>query len=161
MSDEKLYRQKSLDTISSPEQLNDYISVTSPRVWMLLLSLALVLIGAVIWGQFGRLESRITVPAIVHDGAAELYVEAEKILDVNIDDGVEIEDAEGVVSSVGHDGNVADEVLGDMALTESDLSKDDIVYIVEADISVPDGIYLADIVTDSVKPLSFLTNNLD
>ncbi len=161
MSDNKLYRQKSLDTISSPEQLNDYISVTSPGIWMLLLSLLLILVGSVIWGTFGRLESRITVPVIVHDGVAELYVEAEKIMDVNIDDEVEIENKEGLVSSIAQEGQTAGDVLGDLALTESGLARDDIVYIVEADIEVPNGIYLAEIVTDSVSPLSFLTNEMD
>ncbi len=161
MSDNKLYRQKSLDTISSPEQLNDYISVTSPGIWMLLLSLILILVGSVIWGTFGRLESRITVPVIVHDGVAELYVEAEKIMDVNIDDEVEIENKEGLVSSIAQEGQTAGDVLGDLALTESGLARDDIVYIVEADIEVPNGIYLAEIVTDSVSPLSFLTNEMD
>ena len=161
MSDSNLYRQKSLDSISSPDQLNDYISVTSPSVWLLLLSLILVLIGSVIWGTFGRLESRITVPAIVHDGVAELYVEAEKIMDVNLDDEVEIEDAEGLVVSLGNEGQSAGDVLGDLSITESGLAKDDIVYIVEAEISVPNGIYLAEIVTDSVSPLSFLTNEMD
>ena len=31
-----LFRQKSLDRVNSPEQLNDYIRVTTPSVWLIL-----------------------------------------------------------------------------------------------------------------------------
>ena len=30
----KLFRQKSIDRVSSPEQLQDYMRVTNPGVWM-------------------------------------------------------------------------------------------------------------------------------
>ena len=35
MSDQ-IFRKKSLDRISSPEQLNDYIRVANPGIWMIL-----------------------------------------------------------------------------------------------------------------------------
>lgn len=31
----KLFRQKSIDRVSSPEQLQDYMRVTNPGVWMI------------------------------------------------------------------------------------------------------------------------------
>ena len=34
MSDQ-IFRKKSLDRISSPEQLNDYIRVANPGIWMI------------------------------------------------------------------------------------------------------------------------------
>ncbi len=40
-----LFRKKSLERISSPEQLHDYMHVTSPRLWMLLIAVAVLLIG--------------------------------------------------------------------------------------------------------------------
>ena len=35
MSDQ-IFRKKSLDRISSPEQLNDYIRMANPGIWMIL-----------------------------------------------------------------------------------------------------------------------------
>ena len=32
----KLFREKSIERISSPEQLNDYLHVTNPGIWILL-----------------------------------------------------------------------------------------------------------------------------
>ena len=159
MSEQKLYRQKSLDKISSPEQLNDYITVTNPGVWMLLVSIILVLFGAIIWGTFGKLETRIKVPAVVDDSGTVLYVEAEDILKIHSDLKVEISGHEGTVLSYGNDGYRASDVLGDIALSESGYSDSDILYYVYAEVDVPNGIYMAEIVTDSVSPVSFLLNN--
>ena len=33
---EKLFRKQSLDKVTSPEQLNDYVRVSNPGVWMIL-----------------------------------------------------------------------------------------------------------------------------
>ncbi|MBR5427526.1 MAG: hypothetical protein IK118_04200 [Clostridia bacterium] len=51
--DNKIYREKSIKKISSPEELSDYMKVTTPRVWIVLLAVIAILIGAVVWGMFG------------------------------------------------------------------------------------------------------------
>ena len=48
-----LFRKKSIDRVSSPEQLNDYIRVTKPSVWLVLIAVVLLLIGMLIWSIFG------------------------------------------------------------------------------------------------------------
>ena len=54
----KLFREKNLERLESPEQLNDYLRVTSPGVWMILSAVVLLLIGVFIWGVFGRIKLR-------------------------------------------------------------------------------------------------------
>ena len=49
----KLFREKSIKQVSSPEELNDYMKVTTPRVWIVLVAIILVLVGAISWGIFG------------------------------------------------------------------------------------------------------------
>ena len=159
MSDSTLFRQKSIDKISSPEELNDYIRVSNPGMWMLLLAVILVLLGMVTWGTFGKLETRIRVPAVVDDSGAVLYVEADDILKIQGDQKVDINGIEGSVVSYGNKGNKASDVLGDIALSESGYSESDILYDVYADIDIQNGIYMAEIVIDSVSPISFLINN--
>ncbi len=51
-----LFRQKSLDKITSPEQMGDYIRVSNPSVWMILAAIIALLVGVCVWGIFGRLE---------------------------------------------------------------------------------------------------------
>ncbi len=49
-----IFREKSMDRISSPEQLNDYIRVTRPSVWLVLLALVILLSGMLAWSILGR-----------------------------------------------------------------------------------------------------------
>ena len=50
-----LFRQKSIDRVSSPEKLDDYIRVTTPSVWIALIAMILLLAGALFWGIFGEI----------------------------------------------------------------------------------------------------------
>ena len=51
-----IFRKKSMDRVSSPEALNDYIRVTTPSVWIVLIALVLLLAGMLIWSIFGTVE---------------------------------------------------------------------------------------------------------
>ncbi|MBO4374919.1 MAG: hypothetical protein J5829_07410 [Lachnospiraceae bacterium] len=50
-----IFRQKSIDRVSSPEKLDDYIRVTTPGVWITLAALVILLAGTIVWGIFGEL----------------------------------------------------------------------------------------------------------
>lgn len=51
-----IFRQKSLERVSSPEALNDYIRVTTPSVWFVLLALVVLLVGMLAWSALGTVE---------------------------------------------------------------------------------------------------------
>ncbi len=51
-----IFRQKSIQRVSSPEELNDYIRVTTPSVWVVLAALVVLLVGMLTWSIFGTLE---------------------------------------------------------------------------------------------------------
>ena len=53
--DDKIFRKKSLDRIASLDRLDDYLKVSSPSVWIVLLALVLVVIAAGSWCIFGSL----------------------------------------------------------------------------------------------------------
>ena len=58
-----IFRQKSMDRVSSPEQLNDYIKVTNPGIWVVLAAVIVLLLGFIVWGAVGTLETRVNVAA--------------------------------------------------------------------------------------------------
>lgn len=45
-----IFRQKSIEKITSPEQINDYIRVSNPSVWMVLAAVIVLLAGVCVWG---------------------------------------------------------------------------------------------------------------
>ncbi len=46
--------------ISSPEQLNDYLHVTNPKIWVLLVAVILLVSGLLLWSGFATVESYAT-----------------------------------------------------------------------------------------------------
>ena len=51
-----IFRQHGQDVISGPEELNDYIRVTTPSIWIVLAAIALLVIGILCWCIFGTVD---------------------------------------------------------------------------------------------------------
>ena len=50
-----IFREVSLERLSSPEQLDQMMSVTSPRAWFALIGISAILLTAILWGIFGSI----------------------------------------------------------------------------------------------------------
>ena len=48
MEHSDLFRKESMDRIQSPEQLNDYLRVTNPAMWVVLAAVIILLVGVVL-----------------------------------------------------------------------------------------------------------------
>ncbi len=53
---DQLFREKSLERVSSPEEMNDYIRVTTPSIWIILLAAVILMLGILVWAVFGRID---------------------------------------------------------------------------------------------------------
>lgn len=60
-----VFREVSLQRLSSPEQLDQLMSVTSPRAWLSLLGIIAILLTAIIWGIFGSIPNKTTGEGIL------------------------------------------------------------------------------------------------
>lgn len=136
--DNQLFRKKSMDRISSPEKLEDYMRVTSPGIWMVLTAVIVLLAGLLVCASIGKVETKYPVKAEVQEGSATVLLEADAEYTVK----------EGMVLRIGTSDNGIKYVrrLGDGET------------VVSADVSLPDGTYDAQIVTESITPISFLIN---
>ena len=131
---ENLFREKSLDKIKSPEQLNDYVRVANPGVWLILCAVVVFLIGFCAWGVFGQIKT--TVPAqITVDGGRIICAVDDDIDKIKAGMKVEADNSHGVVKSVDIENGR-----------------------VEIDISLSNGVYEGEIVTENIAPLSFIFN---
>jgi hypothetical protein len=48
-----IFRQKALNQVKSVEDLSDYIRVTKPSAWLLIIAAAVILGAFLMWGLFG------------------------------------------------------------------------------------------------------------
>lgn len=60
-----IFREKSLQRISSPEQLNDYIKVSNPSIWLLLGAMGILLVAFLAWASNGNITSQIDSTGVV------------------------------------------------------------------------------------------------
>ncbi|MCR4738743.1 MAG: hypothetical protein K5886_00620 [Lachnospiraceae bacterium] len=61
-----IFREKSMERISSPEQLDDYIRVVPSGVWLFMAGIILLFAGVIIWAALG------TIPVQNADGVTEM-----------------------------------------------------------------------------------------
>ncbi len=134
---ETVFRKETLERISSPEQLTDYLRITNPGVWVILTAVILLLAGLFAWSMIGTLETTASVKVIVaNDNAQIVPVDAAII-------------TEGMIFRVNSEEYT-------VALADSDdLGR----YYGLASVDLPDGIYDGTIVVDQVHPIDFLLNN--
>ena len=156
-----MFRKKSLDRISSPEQLTDYINVSNFGVWLVLAAIIILLASALVWAGFATLPSTLKLSAYVNNGAAVCYVDEAAAGKLKPGVHVKIGKVEGVVASV------ASMPLSKAELRQkypddyvfSSMSAGDWNYPVEITVSgAPDGLQKSTLTIDSVKPISFVIN---
>ena len=45
----ELFRKEAVDKITSPDELNSYVKVLNPRVWIILIGIVIAIIGLVVF----------------------------------------------------------------------------------------------------------------
>ena len=125
--------------VSSPEQLNDYLKVTNPKIWLLLVAVALLIVGLLLWSSFTTIESYATGTARAIGGE----------LTVTFDDPMTASKVEaGMEMEVG---GMSTEVL--TVGTDSDGN-----IIASAQTNIPDGTYDVRVGYNSAQVISMLLN---
>ena len=154
-----LFRKKSMERISSPEELHDYMRVTSPRLLMILGAIVALLAGFIVYASTATMENTmtITVQLSQYEWEAEDTANGEKIKEtgllaflpntmkdqVDIGMTVRLGKEEGFVSWIG--------VQPDARIVLEIQPKDPYIPL-------PEGEYDAELVLESTTPISFLWN---
>ena len=136
--DKQLFRKKSIDRISSPEQLQDYMRVTSPGIWMVLTAIIVMLAGLIICSSIGTVETSYPVAADVKAGEASIVL--DKDTEYTVKEGMTLR------------------VAGEDITIENVRRLDSGETVVTAEVSLQDGTYDAKIVTERITPITFLLN---
>ena len=64
---QSIFRKQSLDRVSSPEELDQYLMVTGPGIWMTLTAIIVILVGVIFWMIFGRLNTTVDIAVATED----------------------------------------------------------------------------------------------
>ena len=155
---EQLFRKKSIERVSSPEQLDAYIRVASPGIWTVLIAIIVLLVGICVWGVLGRLDTTIAAVAVCEEGTVSLYVKEGDQTALQTGMEVRIGEHGGVVTEVSVLPVTAAEELSDYAIHMGGFDDDAWLYAVRTDAQLSDGVYTAEIVVERIAPMTFILN---
>ena len=153
----KLFREKSLEAVESPESLNDYLRVTSPGVWLVLSAVIALLIGAILWGVFGHIRTTAPVAVSVEGGKAVCYVPYTAVERILKQGAVTVEGTEYLMDTeAAREVIILPEDAGIRLKKAGNLSAGDPVVLVPVETDLGDGIYSGIAVTEDLHPISLL-----
>ena len=89
MEQQQLFRKKSLERISSPDQLDEYLHVTRPSLWLLLAAVILILVGMMVWANYASLESYAKGTRQVTNGTMTIHFD-DVMAARNVQEGMEV-----------------------------------------------------------------------
>lgn len=156
---ETIFRQKSVDRVSSPEQLDNYLKVTTPSVWLILIGIIVLLIGTIVWAALGKLNTYVNTGCIVESQTAYCYVTEEdgKKVDEGMTVEIPSEDVQFEVIGVETQGvnipdtyNYLQHIVG--------VTSSDFVLSLYGLTNLKDGYYTGRIIVESISPLVFIFN---
>lgn len=111
---QKLYREISIEKLTSPEHLDRLVKVTSPVSWIALLGIGGILVSVVAWGLMGSLSTVVDGPGILLDNGKVISVYSRNtgLVDaVNFKDGDMVKKGE-IIAVVDQDTQVIAPVDG-------------------------------------------------
>lgn len=82
-SSDSTEKKNTADRLRSPDDLELYIHVTSPSVWMTLIACVALLMGLLAWGVFGSVTTTVGATGAVVDGSAVCYLAADNAAKVH------------------------------------------------------------------------------
>lgn len=160
MADEanNIFRKKSLDRISTPEDLDNYLAVTGPGIWLPLLAVVMLLIGVLVWMVLGRLDTTLNV-AVNSDGSNIVcYIPAERMEAALKGNTVSIAGKSYPLQNAGYSVQLITEETDENIRIAGELAEGSLVQPLRVDAELPEGVYEGEIVVETVNPIKFIIN---
>lgn len=111
MAENTVFRKVSLDRLSSPEDLDQRLTVTSPIGWVAFMAVALLVLAGLMWGILGSIANKAVGEGIIMSsgGVTSIIHHANgQITDVSVKDGDYVE--KGDVIARVEQGGIIDEI---------------------------------------------------
>jgi len=158
--DNSIFRQKSMERVSSPERLNDYVKVVKPGLWLLLTAIIVLLLGVCAWGIWGKIDVKRPIGILSEKGQAICLIPENVNAELEVGDVVEVQGKTGTITTVTMTTARVDEIEGMSEYLKKalNLTDSDRVYLAAADIEMADGDYSGIVIIESISPISFVLN---
>jgi len=154
---QSIFRKKALDRISSPEELDQYLTVTGPGVWLPLFAVIVLLIGSIVWMIFGQIDITMNVAVESAGGAVICYVPKDNAASAT-GTNVTINGTEYLLSDIGYAAQLVTEEMNINVRRAGSLEMGTTVRPLAVDAELPQGVYDGKITVESVHPIKYILN---
>ena len=156
LAKKQIFRKKTIEQLSEPEQLTGYLKVTGPGVWVALSGIIILLAGLLVWGFFGKLVSTVTVPAKIRDGLCMCYVLSEDAASTDEEIEVKIGDVKMTAELSKAERMTLDASADPDLYASGYLAPGRSVIVLSCRTDLKDGMYDALVTTETLKPISLI-----
>ena len=152
-----IFRQKNIEKINSPESLNDYLKVTNPSVWIILIAVVILISGALVFGALTKVDTDVMAVAEAKDGKITVYVDENEINRIDNGMDVKIGDGKFKIQTIAQRPQKFD-AIDEYVLHIGNMENSTWLYSIDVDGRIDDGVYPAAIVVEQSSPLSYVFN---
>ena len=125
---------------------------------MVLAAIVVLLAGVVVWGFIGHLDTTLPTAVVCENGEAVIYVKEADVEKISVGMTVRVGDQEYTVSEISTEPNRVTDTMPEYATHLGGLTVGEWVYTVKITGELADGVHKAEIVIESISPISFILN---
>jgi len=126
MASKKMFRKISLDRLSSPEQLDQKLTIVSPIGWIAWITLAILIVTSIIWGFNGSISKKVSGGGVIliGDGIKQVTASTGGLVSyISVEEGEHIESGQTLVT-----------VKQDEMVQQINKLKEDLSYLKQLDV---------------------------
>ena len=146
--------------VDSPEQLNQYIRLSNPGVWVILLAIVVLLVGVCIWGFYGKIDTKVNAVVVSDNNNTYLYAKEEDISKIKTGMSVEINNNDNTykIVSIEESPEKVTQEMDEYARHLGDFQIGEWVYKCKINSNMQEGTYGASVIVESIAPMTFVVN---
>lgn len=158
-----IFNKKAAEKLRSPDDLDKFVRVTNPSVWLVLAACIVLLVSLLAWGVFGTATTGVQATGAYVNGSVVCFLSGEDASKVHVGDVANVEGEQMEVSSISAVPLSRDEakqvVISDYLV--STLVNGDWAYVVyfegDGDYPFAEGIPLSvNITTERIAPIGLV-----
>ncbi|MCR4633499.1 MAG: hypothetical protein K5648_05175 [Erysipelotrichaceae bacterium] len=135
--EKSIFREKKIEELNSPDELNEYLKVTSPSVGLVMAAVIVLLAGMIVWACVGEIRTETGAKAQVQGNEVTVYVTGERAALLDKGDLIEIEGESVKVTKTEFD--EYGRAVGKAVVN-----------------NIKEGSYEVKVIVESIRPISFL-----
>ena len=125
---------------------------------MVLAAMIILLAGVIVWGFIGHLDTTLPTAIVCENGEAVIYVKEADAEKIALGMTVRVGEKEYTISEISSQPSRVDSEMSEYAIHASGLTMGEWVYAVKVSGDFTDGVQKAEIVIESISPISFIPN---